>query len=155
MLNIQKQTKHYLITQNLYIMNLQKILVSGLIVGVIGFFLGWLIWGILLADFFAAPGMSGVMRGESEMIMWSMVISNLLWGILLAYIFIEWANISTVQTGFMAGAILGCLISGAFDFGMYSMTTLFTLTDVIKDIIANTLYVGVLGAILGWWLGRK
>jgi hypothetical protein len=136
-------------------MNLQKILISGILVGVVAFFLGWLLWGILLADFTAVEGMKAVMRPEEEMVMWAMGLANILWGLLLAYIFIQWANITTVQSGFIAGAVLGFLMSAAFDFGMFAMTNMYTLTDVIKDVVLNTVFVGVLGAFLGWWLGRK
>lgn len=136
-------------------MNLQKILVSGVIIGVVSFFLGWLVWGILLVDVLKMDGMSAVMRPETDMIMWAMAVSNILWGILLAYIFVEWANISTFQNGMIAGAVLGFLISAAYDTGFYSMTTLFTLQEVVKDVLVNTVLTGILGGLLGWWLGRK
>ncbi|MFZ1705447.1 MAG: hypothetical protein WAT79_13955 [Saprospiraceae bacterium] len=136
-------------------MNLQKILVSGIIIGVVSFFLGWLIWGILLADLLQNDAMTAISRSESDMIMWAMVVSNLLWGILLAYIYVEWAKITTWQSGAYAGAILGLLISASYDTGLYSMTTLYTLQDIVKDVVVNTIYSAILGAILGWWLGRK
>jgi uncharacterized membrane protein len=76
-------------------------------------------------------------------------------GILIAYIFVQWANISTWLTGAKAGAILGFLISAAYDFGFFAMTHMFTLNSMAIDIIVNTFYVGIMGAVVGWWLGRK
>lgn len=136
-------------------MNLQKILVSGILVGVVSFFLGWLIWGILLADFAKIAGMAPVSRAETDMVMWAMIASNLLWGIFLAYVFVQWANITTFQTGAIAGATLGFIIVLALDMGFYAMTTMYTIEDIVKDVLINTVYMALLGGILGWWLGRK
>lgn len=135
-------------------MNLQKVLISGIIIGVISFFLGWLIWGILLADMLTMEGMSSVMRPEADMIMWAMIVSNLVWGIFLAYVF-DLGNINDMQKGAMVGAMLSILIVAAYDFGLYSMTTMYTLSDVVKDIVVNTVFMAILGGILGWWNGRK
>src|SRR5690606_17848042 len=112
-------------------MNLQKVLISGVIIGLVSFFLGWLIWGILLTDFAKIEGMMAVSRPETEMIMWAMAVSNLAWGILLAYIF-DLGKISTMQSGLVTGAIIGLLYALSLDFGFYSMTTLFTTGEIVK-----------------------
>lgn len=135
-------------------MNTNKILVAGLIGGVFSFFFGWLLWGIIFKDMMPA-GMATVARAESDMIMWAMIASSLLWGIFMAYVFVQWANISTWQGGAKAGAIMGLLISAAYDTSFYSMTTLFTLQDIVLDVALNTFFVGAMGAVIGWWLGRK
>ena len=87
--------------------------------------------------------------------MWAMIASNLLWGIFLAYVFVQWANITTFQSGAIAGATLGFLIVLALDMGFYAMTTMYTIEDIVKDVIINAVYMALLGGILGWWLGRK
>ena len=73
----------------------------------------------------------------------------------MAFIFVQWASITTWMSGAKAGAILGLLIATAYDMNFYAMTTMFTLQDVVMDIIMNTLFVAVMGAVVGWWLGRK
>jgi hypothetical protein len=135
-------------------MNTNKILVAGLIGGVFSFFFGWLVFGILLKDMMPS-GMASVLRAEADMIMWAMIVSNLVWGLLMAFIFVQWASITTWMSGAKAGAILGLLIATAYDMNFYAMTTMFTLQDVVMDIVMNTLFVAVMGAVVGWWLGRK
>ncbi len=135
-------------------MNTNRILLAGLVGGVFAFLFGWLLWGIIFKDMMPA-GMASVTRAEADMVMWAMVASNLIWGVLMAYIFVQWANISTWLSGAKAGAILGLLISAAYDMGFFSMTTLFTLQDVAFDIALNTFFVAVMGAVIGWWLGWK
>jgi hypothetical protein len=135
-------------------MNTNRILLAGLVGGVFAFFVGWLIFGILFKDMMP-EGMSGVLRKEEDMIIWAIALSNILWAVTIAYIFVQWANISTWQAGVMAGAILGFLITASFDFGFYSMTTLFTIQEVIIDVLINTIWVAIMGAVIGWWLGWK
>ncbi len=135
-------------------MNTNRILLAGLIGGVFGFFFGWLLFGILLNGQMPL-GMTSVLRAESDMVMWAMVLSNLIWGLFLAYVFVQWANISTWMSGASAGALMGFLISAAYDTSFFSMTTMYTLSDVAMDVALNTLYVAVVGAVVGWWLGWK
>lgn len=135
-------------------MNTNKILVAGLIGGIFAFFFGWLVFGLLFPDLMKIP-LEGFMKSEADMVMWAMFVSNLLWGLLMAYIFVQWANISTWMAGAKAGATLGLLISAAYDFGFFAMTNMFTLNSMLIDIVVNTLYVGILGAVVGLWLGRK
>lgn len=135
-------------------MNTNRILIAGLIGGIFAFFAGWLIFGLLLTDIMP-QGMMTMMRKDEDMIFWAMILSNILWAITLAFIFVQWANITTLKAGAIAGAILGFLITSAFDFGLFSMTTLFTLPEVMRDILINTVWVAILGGVIGWWLGWK
>jgi hypothetical protein len=136
-------------------MNTNKILVSGVVGGVFAFLLGWLIWGILLKD--SMPdNVPGLMRGDADFIMWAMVVSNLAFGIFLAYIYVEWASISTWLTGAKAGAILGLLMSISIDFSFFAMSNMFSdLGQVAMDIVANTVWTAIVGAFIGWWLGWR
>ena len=135
-------------------MNTNKILLAGLVGGVFSFFFGWLVFGILFKDMMPA-GMSPVLRPEADMVMWSMIVSNILWSLFIAYVFVQWAQIATWQGGASAGAVMGFLISAAIDTSFYAMTTMYTLQNIGIDILLNTIYVAVIGAVIGWWLGWK
>jgi len=135
-------------------MNTNKILVAGLIGGIFAFLFGWLFFGILLKDQMTSH-VSGYMRSDSEMIVWAMALSCLLWGMFFAYVFAHWASISTWRTGAKAGAILGFLVGASYDLGMYSMTNHFDLNSMLVDIVLNTFYSALVGLVVGWWLGRQ
>lgn len=131
-----------------------KVLFVGVLTGIFAFFFGWLVFGILIPDS-TEYGVEGLMRGDNEMVWWAMIVSNLAWGLLLAYIFVRWANISTWWTGFKAALMIGFLITLSFDTGMYSMTNMFSdLTSLLIDLVLNTVYTGILGALAGWLAGR-
>ncbi|MBK8669038.1 MAG: hypothetical protein IPN89_06035 [Saprospiraceae bacterium] len=97
----------------------------------------------------------GLQKSESDMVMWAMVLSCLFLGLLLAYIFVQWSGISTWQSGLTAGAIIGFLLTCSVDLGLFSMTNMHTVRTILMDIGINTFYYAAIGAVMGWWLGRK
>jgi ABC-type molybdate transport system permease subunit len=131
-------------------MNTNKILVGGIVGGIVFFFLGWLIYGILLAGYMAANGNTCIMRPMEQMIWWALIISNLVWGFLLAIIF-SWSN----TTGWMAGAkkaaIFTLLLGLAIDLGYYSMSTMYSnMMAVFVDILTSVAMTTIGGAIIAW-----
>lgn len=136
-------------------MNVNKILTSGVVAGVFSFFLGWLFFGILLSDVMP-QGPAGLMRSEADFVWWAMVVSNIASGILLAYIFVHWASISTWKSGLQAGAIIGGLMNLAICTSLYAMSNMYgNVTEMLTDLVANTVYCAIVGAFLGWWLGWR
>ena len=136
------------------IMNTNKVLVTGLIGGVFAFFFGWLFYGILFKDLMP-NNVPGLMKPESEMVMWAMIVSNLVFGIFLAYIFVRMGDVTTWLSGAREGAIFGLLYAVSLDLGFYSMSNMHTMNSMLADIAMNTVFNAVVGALLGWWLGRK
>ncbi|HRG43088.1 MAG TPA: hypothetical protein PKY97_01445 [Saprospiraceae bacterium] len=135
-------------------MNTQKILIAGIVGGIFSFLLGWVVFGVLLKDM-DPGGYASVMRPEEDFVFWSMLLSNICWAVLLSYIFVQWANINTLQGGAMAGAITGFLAIASFDFGMYAMTTLYSLQSLATDIVINIIMGACVGGFIGWWLGWR
>ncbi len=132
-----------------------KVLFVGVMTGIFAFFFGWLVFGILFPDYMETS-VEGFEKAEGEMVWWAMIVSNLFWGLLLAYIFIRWASISTWWTGFKAALMIGFLITVSYDTGMYSMTNFFgSISSVLIDIVINTIYIGILGAFAGWLAGKN
>lgn len=136
-------------------MNTNKILSGGIAGGVAYFLLGWLVYGMALASYMASHSNPCVMRPMEEMIWWSMIVSNLISGILLALI-IGWSGNSSVAGGAKTGAIIGVLMGLALDLSFYSMSTMFTdLGAVFVDIIAYTVMSIGAGAVIGWVMGMS
>lgn len=134
-------------------MKLDKFLLAGVAGGVVLFLLGFLIWGVLLADFMK-NNMGPVQNLDKvPMVWWAMVAGNLAIGFLLAYIYGQWANISTPITGLKAGAIIGALYATAVDLMLFSTTNMMNLTAVIVDIVANTVAFAIIGAVVAFVLG--
>ncbi len=135
-------------------MNTNKVLVTGLIAGVFSFLLGGLMWGVLFKGLLP-NNVPGLAKPDSEMIWWAMVVSNLVFGIFLAYVFIRMGNVTDWMTGAKEGAIFGLLYAVSLDMGQFAMTNMHTMNSILADIGLNTVYCAITGALIGWWLGRK
>lgn len=133
-------------------MNL-KLLIGGVLGGLVLFGLGFLVYGVIMAD-----SMSGMpcMKTEETMSIPMIIVGNLLSGFLLAYIYSRWANISTFGGGAMAAAVIGLLMYGSFDCLMYGTTTMFTnVSGILMDVVMGTVMFAIAGGVIGWWMGRK
>lgn len=134
-----------------------KTLIVGLLGGIAYFFLGWLLYGMLLSSTFESLSGSaqGVNRSDEEMVLWALVIGNLAMGVAMAYILSNWAKVSTVQTGAINAATIALMLSLGMDLMWYSTTHLMTLGGVLLDVVVFTSISAIAGAVIGWWLGRS
>lgn len=123
-------------------MKTKNFLVSGLVGGVVAFFLGWLIWGILFKDFFPQPE-------ESTNNMAMIFLGSLSYGLLLSYIFVKWAQVSTASGGAKAGAVLGLLLALYFDFFQLAMNPEATYQMMALDVVISIVFGAIIGAIIG------
>jgi hypothetical protein len=130
-----------------------KTLLAGLFAGIITFLLGWLIFGMLLMDFYMSNSTlyTGLMKDPPNFV--AIFIANLSWGLLIAYIF-NLAGIKTTQNGAINGVIIFFLVVLGVDLLYYAQMNLFGLKVVLVDVIVNALMGGIIGAFVGWWYGR-
>jgi len=132
-------------------MNAKKFWISGLIGGVVSFFVGFAIYGIALANVMndSTGTATNVMRGPTEMVYWSIMLGSLFMGLTLAYIFAK-ANINTVGSGIVVGAVAGFLIIAGHDFTSYGTSNLFNLKGLVVDLCASTVMQAITGAAIGY-----
>jgi len=138
-------------------MDTKKFALAGLIGGVAYFFLGWLVYGILLMDLMAIPEefKSVIEYPEEEFRISYMIMSCLASGFFITFIFTKWANISTFKTGAKAGAIIGLFISFMVGTSMVSMYKFALMANTLYDMVGSAITLGLTGGIIGWYLGRK
>jgi len=130
-----------------YHMNTQ-ILKGTIFGGIAYFFLGWIIYGIMLADFMKTNLNQCANRPEMEMIWWAMIISCLVYALFLT-LFLKWSGGSTWADGLKTGALFGCLFAVTIDLSFYSMTTMYNgFTAILVDVIAASVSAAVTGLII-------
>ena len=137
-------------------MNVTKFTIAALIAGIIYFFLGWLVYGILLEGVMTLPdGMKEIIEYKpEEMKMGMIVLSCLVWGILLAYL-LEKMGISDWKSGAVTCAIVALIISLSMGSGQVAMWKFATMNNVLIDMCANAFCSAIAGAAAAWYLGRK
>jgi hypothetical protein len=124
---------------------------------VVLFLLGWLLYGMLLMEFYTTNtgSATGVMRGDTEMVWWALILGNLFQAYFLVYVFGKWANITSFGGGFQAGAILGLILGLAFNLIMFATTNIMNLTSALVDPLVSAVMMGLTGGVVGFMLGRK
>jgi hypothetical protein len=136
-------------------MNSQKFIVGGIAGGIVNFLLGYLIYGMLLKDFMASNTQSGIMRADSDLVWWALVVGNLAFGFLLAYVIGKSSTVSAGQ-GAGIGFILGLLICLGYDLITYATTTMVSSLKVVAaDVAATAVMSAVAGAVVGWVIGMS
>ena len=122
--------------------------------GVTYFLLGWLIYGILLKDFYASQTtVSGFEKNPPDFLF--LIIGNLSSALLMAIILGNWLKVNSVAEGFKAALLIGCLLGIGFDSVMYATTNMMTLSGVITDILVTTIMTGIGGAVITAAMGMK
>lgn len=134
-------------------MKTKKILSGGLTAAILFFFLGWIIYGLLLADFMQNNFDQSIMKAEEDMVWWAMILSNLATGFLLAII-LSWSNAKSFADGAKIGGITGILIALSVDLSFYSMSNMYNnLTAVFVDVIVVAVLWAIVGVAAVWVMG--
>ncbi|HOO99008.1 MAG TPA: hypothetical protein PLV06_11595 [Bacteroidales bacterium] len=132
-----------------------KILRGTIFGAIVYFFVGWLIYGILLMDFFSADANQCANRPEGEMIWWAMILSNLAGSLLLTLI-LYWKKARGIVDGLITGAIFGALFTTTIDMSFWSMTTIYgSFTPVVAEIAVSAAIYGLMGLVIVLTWGKK
>ena len=132
-----------------------KAILAGIAGGIFLFFLGWLIFGVLLMDYYTAntTHYDGLMNEMPNLYL--MIVSNLIWGLWLSFLFERWAKINSIGKGIVGGIIIGLPMILIVDLYLLASMNLFNGTVVILDVVANSITIGLMGGLIGFILGWK
>jgi hypothetical protein len=130
-----------------------KAILAAVAGAVLAFLLGWVIYGMLLMNFFEANSThyDGLMKETPNLLLY--FISNLIMALLFAYIFEKWAGIKSIGSGIIGAIIIGLPISLSMDLFFIGGMNLFTPTLVVVDVIASTVLWALVGGLIGFILG--
>jgi hypothetical protein len=113
--------------------------------GIFYFLLGWLVYGILLMDFFSANTNQCISKPPADMVWWAIIASNLVTALFLT-LFLKWSGAKGVTDGLKTGALFGLLLALSFNLSSWSMTTLYkNFGSLIADVAVNTMVLAIEG----------
>ena len=135
-------------------MTTQRFAIGTVVGGLVLFFLGYLVFGVVFADFFAANAgtATGVAKEPFDFV--SLAIAQLAWGAALTLI-LGWAKVSSVGQAARVSALVGLLLFFGFDLTMFATTNTSTLMAAVVDPILAAVLFGVAGAAIAAVTGRK
>ena len=132
-----------------------KILRGTIFGGITYFLIGWLVYGILLMDFFSAGMNQCANRPMGEMIWWAMILSNLALALLLTLI-LNWKKASGIVDGLITGSIFGALFITMIDFSFWSMSTLYSnISTILVEIVVAAVIYGLVGMVIVLTWGKS
>jgi hypothetical protein len=121
---------------------------------VTSFVLGYVLYGMLLMDFFMANAGSATGVPRDPPVWWALIVGNVVYAYLLVVIFEKWPNVNNFGAGAKAGALLAFLFSLSLDLIMYATTNISNLTATLVDPVVSIVFGGVVGGVVGLMLGR-
>ena len=124
--------------------------VLGTVIGAVAIYaVGYLIFTVLLGDYYAANSGSatGVMRDTQ--IVWALAVGALAYAALILYAMRSQAASVNAVSGMKVGAVVGFLLWGTADFVLFGMTNMSNLTVTMLDPFAELVHGGIAGAVLG------
>ncbi len=126
-------------------MNTKRIVIGTLAGGITMFLLGYLIWSLIFADFFAANRMD---VAREPFLVWAIVLGTFSLAALVTLAVESQAGTSTILDGFKIGAIVGFLVWFGVDFIHYGVSNLSNLTATIIDPLLEAVRTGISGAVI-------
>lgn len=126
-------------------MNINRLVIGTVVGGVTLFILGYVIWELLFADFFAANAGSAIGVMRDAQIIWAVGVGSLAYGALITLGIEGQSGTPTIVDGLKIGAVVGLLMWGGADFLLYGVMNLTNLTGTIADVVLE----GVHGALGG------
>lgn len=121
-------------------MNAKNVLVSGVVGGIVNFFLGWVFYAMLFKDFFPQSN-------EEDMDLTMIFLGCLVYGLFMAYVFVKWATISLAKTGALAGAIFGFFYALSVNLFMASSGEL-DVQVMLLDVAITIVMSAIIGAVI-------
>lgn len=135
-------------------MNTKRFVIGTLAGGITMYLVGYLIWGLIFADFFAANMGSATGVTRETMLVWALVLGTLSLAALVTLAVGSQAGASTILDGLKIGAIVGFLVWFGVDFMHYGTRNLWNLTATIVDPLLEIVRTGIGGAVIAAVLGR-
>jgi Ca2+/Na+ antiporter len=132
-----------------------KNLAIGTIVGtVVLYALAYLIFEVLLVDFFEAnSGMATGVARDSQ-IVWALVLGTALYALLITLAIDGKSGQASAMDGLKIGAVVGLLLWGTADFTLYGLQDVNNLTATITDTVVEGVRGGLAGLVVAITLAK-
>ncbi len=132
-----------------------KRFIIGTVVGAITLYiLGYLIFDLALAEFYAANAGSATGLVKDPQVIWAIALGTLSYAALLAFAIGIRASSTTIVEGVKIGAIVGFLMWFGADFIFYGIFNISNLTLTFVDSLLELIRGGITGAVIATVLGK-
>ena len=135
-------------------MKATSILLATISGAIILFSLGYLFYIIILGN--VDLTIRSVAKIERDPVVFpAIILMELTYAFLMAFVFSKWADFKTISTGFKAGALLGFLIGLSVGLEYYATTYFLSITGIALKALTFAIRFSLAGAVIAWVLGRQ
>ena len=135
-------------------MDTKRFVIGTLVGGITMYLVGYLIWVLAFAEFFAANVGSATGVARESSLVWAVVLGTLSLGALVTLAVGSQAGGFTILNGLKVGAIVGFLVWFGVDFMHYGVRNIFNLKATIVDPLLEIVRTGIGGAVIAVVLGK-
>ncbi|MBI4886354.1 MAG: hypothetical protein HY824_04635 [Acidobacteria bacterium] len=135
-------------------MDTRRLAAGTLVGGITIWVLGYVIFDVTFADFYAANVGSATGVGRDAQLMWAVVLGSLSYGALIAYAMGNRTATPTVGGGAAVGAVVAFLVWFTVDFILYGVSNVSNLARTIVDPVLELVRGGVAGAAIAVVAGK-
>ena len=134
-------------------MGTKRFLAGTIVGGIVLYVVGYLIFSMAFASFYAANVGTATGVDRPAELMWAVVLGNLGYAALICYA-MGARNSSGLGGGAKVGAIVGFLMWFAVDFTLYGVLNVSNLTRTLVDPLLEIVHGGIGGAVIGLLVAR-
>ncbi len=130
-------------------MNAKQWVIGTVVGAVVVFGAGWVLFEMLLGDYYAANAGSATGVDRDPPIMWAIAVGALAYAALIIYAMRAQAASMNMISGMKVGAIVGFLLWATADFSLFGITNMSNLTITMVDPFVELVRGGIAGAVIG------
>jgi hypothetical protein len=135
-------------------MDTKRLAVGTLVGGIVLYVVGYLIFTMAFADFYAANAGSATGVDREEQLIWAVALASLAYAALITFAIGNRAGSLSIGQGASTGAIVGFLLWLTADFVFYGSTNIANLTRTVVDPLLEIVHGGIGGAAIAAALKR-
>ncbi len=131
-----------------------KTIIAALVGAIVTFLLGYVVWGLLLGDYYAANTVQYPGLNIDPPRLWAIFVSNLAGCLLLSWLFSS-LGVNNFATGFQRAALIFFLFSLSIDMMWFALMNFFSnYTIILLDVVVTSLVWAIVGGVIALMLGR-
>ena len=135
-------------------MDIKRLIIGTVVGGITLYILGYVIWDMLYAEFFAANAGSATGVTKDPQVIWALGLGTLSYAALLTLAIETRARSATIVEGLKIAAIVGFLLWFSVDFIRYGLGNVWNLAVTLMDPLLELIRAGISGAIIAGVLGK-
>jgi len=133
-------------------MDIKRIVIGTIVGAVTMHIVGYVVFEILTAEFYAANSMSGLYRDVS--LQWAIALGEFSLTALITLGIESRSSTPSIAGGFITGAVIGLLLWIGVDFVLYGIWNAQNLTLTMVDPLLGAIQYGIVGAAIAAVLAR-